>query len=57
MNLKPGSRIVYNDGRGDAFATVLEVNDRGCTAQFDDRARSTYMAWNERAWWDHIKLA
>lgn len=39
--IKPGKRIVYNDGRPghiNVLATVLAVDTRGITVQFDDRA-------------------
>ena len=57
--IKPGSRIVYNDGRpghSHIFAEVLSVDPRGMTVQFEDRADITRIAFSDRAWMDFIEL-
>ncbi|HMP76579.1 MAG TPA: hypothetical protein PKE12_09805 [Kiritimatiellia bacterium] len=58
--LKKGGRIVYNDGRPGHIgvrATVLAVDPKGMTVQFDDRADSTYIAFSDRRWMDFIEVA
>jgi hypothetical protein len=58
--IKPGSRIVYNDGRpghSGIFANVLSVDPKGMTVQFKDRADMTRIAFSDRAWMDFIELA
>jgi hypothetical protein len=58
--IKPGSRIVYNDGRPEhsgIFANVLSVDPKGMTVQFEDRADMTRIAFSDRAWMDFIELA
>lgn len=58
--IKPGSRIVYNDGRSGhsgIFGDVLSVDPKGMTVQFEDRADITRIAFSERAWMDFIDLA
>jgi hypothetical protein len=58
--IKPGSRIVYNDGRlghSHIFAEVLSVDPKGMTVQFEDRAEITRIAFSDRAWMDFIELA
>jgi len=58
--IKHGSRIVYNDGRPghiNALATVLEVDAKGMTVQFDDRADTDRIAFKDKAWMDFIELS
>ena len=58
--IKMGGRIVYNDGRPghkDVLATVLTVDARGMTVQFEDRADTNYMAFSDRGWMDFIEVA
>lgn len=58
--LKKGARIVYNDGRAGhsgVFATVIEVDTKGMTVQFEDRADTTQIAFSDRGWLDFIELA
>lgn len=58
--IKKGGRIVYNDGRPghkDVFASVLAVDAKGVTVQFEDRADTTRIAFSDRAWMDYIELA
>ena len=58
--LKKGGRIVYNDGRPDhsgVFATVIEVDQKGMTVQFEDRADTSHIAFSDRGWMDYIELA
>ena len=45
--IKKGGRIVYNDGRPghkDVLATVLAVDKKGLTVQFDDRADTSLVS-------------
>ena len=54
------SRVVYNDGRAGhsgVLGTVLKLDSVGMTVQFDDRADTTYIAFDERRWMDFIALA
>jgi hypothetical protein len=58
--IKPGSRIVYNDGRpghSGIFADVLAVDAKGMTVQFEDRADMTRIVFSDRAWIGFIELA
>ena len=58
--IKKGGRIVYNDGRpghSGVLATVLAMDKKGMTVQFDDRADTSYIAFSDRAWMDFIELA
>ena len=58
--IKKGGRIVYNDGRpghSGAVASVLSVDDKGMTVQFEDRADTSYIALSDRGWMDFIELA
>ncbi len=58
--IKKGGRIVYNDarpGHSGALATVLGVDPKGMTVQFEDRADTTYIAFGERRWMDFIEIA
>ncbi len=53
-----GGRIIYDDGRpghSKAQATVLAVDKKGMTVQFDDRADTTRIAFSDRAWMDFIE--
>jgi hypothetical protein len=57
--IKPGSRIVYNDGRpghSRVFADVLSVDPKGIMVQFEDRADRTRINFSDRAWIDFIEL-
>ena len=57
--IKPGSRIVYNDGRArhsGIFADVLSVDSNGMMVQFEDRADGTRINFSDRAWMDFIEL-
>lgn len=58
-NLKPESRLVYDDGRAGhagVGATVIGTNDAGCMVQFDDRADSTFIGWADMSWWNHLSV-
>ena len=58
--IKKGGRIVYNDGRPghkDVLATVLAVDKKGMTVQFDDRADTSHIAFSDRGWMDFIEVA
>lgn len=57
--VKPGSRISYNDGRPGhegVEATVLAVDAQGMTVQFDDRAHTTRILFSEPQWMDFISV-
>ena len=58
--IKPGSRIVYNDGRAGhsgIFADVLSVDAKEMMVQFEDRADRTRINFSDRAWMDFIELS
>lgn len=58
--IKKGARIIYNDGRPGhkgVIATVLGVDGKGMTVQFEDRADSNRIAFSDKAWMDFIELA
>ena len=58
--IKKSGRIVYNDGRPghkDVSASVLAVDSKGMTVQFEDRADTTHIVFSDRAWMDFIELA
>ena len=58
--IKIGGRIVYNDGRpghSGVLATVLDVEPKGMTVQFDDRADATYIGFADHQWMDFIEVA
>lgn len=57
--IKPGSRIIYNDGRAGhsgVFADVLSVDSNGMMVQFEDRADRTRINFSDSAWMDFIEL-
>jgi hypothetical protein len=57
--IKPGCRIVYNDGRlghSGIFADVLSVDSNGMMVQFEDRADRTRINFSDRAWMDFIEI-
>jgi hypothetical protein len=39
------------------FAAVLEVDPKGMTVQFEDRADTTLIAFSDKGWMEHIELA
>jgi hypothetical protein len=58
--IKKGGRIVYNDGRPGhkgVLATVLVVDTKGMTVQFEDRADTSRIAFSDRGWMDFIEVA
>ncbi|MEI8289742.1 MAG: hypothetical protein WCH99_09730 [Verrucomicrobiota bacterium] len=58
--IKTGGRIVYNDGRpghAGVMATVVAVDGKGMTVQFDDRADTSRIAFSDKGWMDFIELA
>lgn len=58
--IKKGGRIAYNDGRRGhtgVFATVIEVDQKGMTVQFEDRADTNYIAFSDRGWIDFIEVS
>jgi hypothetical protein len=57
--VRAGGRISYNDGRPGhegIEATVLAVDARGMTVQFDDRADTTCILFSESQWMDFISV-
>ena len=58
--IKPCSRILYNDGRpghSGVAATVLAVDGKAMTVQFEDRADTSRILFSDKAWMDFIELA
>ena len=58
--IRQGSRITYSDGRighAGVMATVLAVDGKGMTVQFEDRADTNRIAFSDKAWMDFIELA
>ena len=58
--IKKGGRIVYNDGRpghANVFATVLAVDAKGMTVQFEDRADTTRIQFSDKGWMEFIEVA
>ena len=58
--IKKGGRIVYSDGRpghSGALATVLGVDPKGMTVQFEDRADTTRIVFTDLQWMDFIEVA
>lgn len=56
--IKKGGRIVYDDGRpghSEVFATVIEVDGKGMTVQFEDRADTSFIAFSDKGWMEHIE--
>lgn len=54
---KEGSVIAYNDGRPghtDILATVLDIDSRGMTVQFDDRADTTRIEFSDHNWMEYL---
>jgi len=57
--IKPGSRIVYYDGRAGhsgVYADVLSADAKGMMVQFEDRADRTRINFSDSAWMDFIEL-
>ena len=58
--IRKGGRVSYNDGRPGhrgVEATVLAVDPKGMTVQFDDRADTTYIQFSDKQWMDFIEVA
>ncbi len=58
--IKKGGRIIYDDGRPGhtgVQATVLAVDSKGMTVQFDDRADTSHIAFSDRGWMEFIEVA
>lgn len=58
--IRKGGRVVYNDGRpghSGVSATVLAVDKKGMTVQFDDRADTNYIKFTDKGWMDFIEIA
>jgi len=57
--VKKGGRIIYNDGRPGhqgVEATVVEVDAKGMTVLFDDRADTDYILFSAAKWMDSISV-
>jgi predicted nucleic acid-binding protein len=54
--LRQGSRIAYDDGRGEAQATVLAVEHWCMHVQFDDRAAPSCIPFNRKEWMDYLHV-
>lgn len=54
--VRDGSRIVYDDGRQEAKATVLTVEHWGMCVQFDDRADTTTIRFSDKAWMNFLSI-
>jgi len=55
--VRKGSRISYDDGRPGhqgVEATVLAVDARGMTVQFEDRADTTHILFSDPQWMDFL---
>lgn len=58
--IRKGGRLIYHDGRpghSGVFGIVIEVDGKGMTVQFEDRAATSYIAFSDRAWMNFIDLA
>src|SRR5215475_8623510 len=57
-SVKKGSRIHYDDGRpGHAVgATVLHVGPESMVVQFDDRADTTTIHFNDEDWMKYLSI-
>jgi hypothetical protein len=54
---KPGDHILYNDerpGHTNVKAEILSVDGDGMTVQFEDRADTTRINFQDRQWMDHL---
>lgn len=52
-----GLGLAYDDGRGRIPFTVLKIVESGILTQFDDRADTTFIRFDERQWMDHIQVS
>lgn len=53
-----GARVHYSGGRGpDGSGTVLSVGPTSMLVQFDDRADTTTIGFNEPDWMNHLHLS
>lgn len=58
MIYQAGTTIVYDDGRPGHYvkAVVLNADERGMTVQFEDRADTTRISFNDQAWMKFIAV-
>ena len=57
--IRKGTRIACNDGRpghDGVEATVMDVDERGMTVQFDDRADTNYIRFSDHKWMSFIAV-
>lgn len=57
--IRIGGKVIYNDGRPGhkgIHAAVISSDENGMTVQFEDRADTSYIAFNDRGWMDHIEI-
>lgn len=54
-----GQTLIYDDGRPghrNVKATVVALTDNGFVAQFEDRADTTSIRWDDSEWMRHIRF-
>jgi len=54
-----GQTLTYDDGRPNhqnVKATVVALTSNGFIAQFEDRADTTSIHWDQSEWIDHIRF-
>lgn len=56
QTIKPGSRLSFNDPRNPGRAVVLAVGANHFQVQFDDRADTTTIRFDDRSWMDFLSL-
>lgn len=57
--IRVGQSLIYDDGRPNhrnVKAKVIAVTDTGFVAQFEDRADTTTINWDEPEWMSHIRF-
>lgn len=52
-----GERLDYVEAGKEASGTVLDVDERGVTVHWADRAEPSWILWSDAAWWQHIRRA
>ena len=59
VKIQADFKIVYNDGRTghtNATATVLSVSESGMVVQFDDRADTTSIQFDDESWMKYLSV-
>ena len=57
MNLKPGDRVSFNDGRGAALGVVTYTDKTGMMVEFVDRASPSRIQFSSPEWMNHLEAA